>query len=126
MRLSPHLPSHRWIHLLWTCLAACTSWHTVALTPAPYLGDKAREVRVVRTDSTLIILRSTSLHGDTLIGTTGGRLAKAATAREIRMPLDSVQSLAVRRFSFSKTLGLYCLLTLPVAITINANGGIGY
>jgi hypothetical protein len=107
--------------------SACTSWHVVGPTPAEYVQTHSpREVRVTRTDSSRANLRTPFLRGDTLLGTVGGGLAVGDTARRVTIPLTDVGAVAVRKFSLSKTLGLYFVIVLPLyAIACGGGGGYG-
>ncbi len=103
---------------------ACTRWHVVGPTPADYLQThRPSEVRLTRSDSSRISLRTPVLRGDTLVGTGVGGLALGDTARTLGIPLSAVRAMAVHQFSLGKTLGLYLIITLPVYIIACSGGG---
>ena len=131
MRLPPTLSTGRTWTLAWSlvlaCLAACTSWRLAEPTPSQSLNNRPRDIRVIRTDSSRVTLRSAVLRRDTLIGTVGGGLTRGDTTRTLSIPLADVRSIAVRRFSLGKTLGLYFAIALPLGlIYTNAHGGAAY
>lgn len=110
--------------LLAFVLSACTSWQVVGPTPAEYLRtQRPRNLRVTRADSSQVDLRTPVVHDDSLQGVVSGGLAASDTAHTVTVPLADVRSIAVRRFSLGKTLGLYVLITIPLAIAACSSGG---
>ena len=130
MRWAP-LHSRQWLSVvacvvLFMYSSACTSWHVVGLTPAEYLQThRPHEVLLTRTDSSRMSLRTPVLRGDTLLGTVGGGLTLGDTAHHVTIPLTEVQTMAVRKFSPGKTVGLYLIIALPLAV-IGCSGGDNY
>jgi len=105
-------------------LAACTNWHAVEVTPAEYLRDNTPDVvRLTRADSSHIELRAPMLRGDTIVGLTG-QGSPGGTARQVMVPLFSVRSMAVPRFSAAKSAGIAFLFTIPLAIATCTGGGV--
>lgn len=78
-------------------------------TPAPaqtVARERPNQVLVTRRDGSLVILTRPDVRGDTLVGHKSAGLVLSDTAREIPVSLVDVQSLAVRRPSTVKTIGL--------------------
>jgi len=98
-------------------LTACASWKVVGPSPAEFLRTQApARVRVTRTDSSKVVVQAPTLRGDTLVGTAAAGLAQRDTARQVAVPLSSIQSLAVRRSSPELTLGLLAAIVLITGI----------
>src|SRR5512146_2510842 len=105
-------------------LTACTSWHVVE-TPAPaqlVAREQPKKLLVTRQDGSRIELSKPDVHGDTLIGHRGTGLALSDTAREIRVPVSSIRSVAVRRPSAGKTIALIAGIGLGIAAMIRGVG----
>ena len=78
---------------------ACTSWRVEPLAPQALLARNPSTLRVMRTDSSMLVLQDPELRGDTLVGT-------GARGAQVRVPLDSVRQTSTRRFSPLKTFGV--------------------
>ncbi len=78
---------------------ACTTWRVERLAPQALLARNPSTLRVMRTDSSMLVLQDPELQGDTLVGT-------GAKGAEVRVPLDSVRQTSTRRFSPLKTFGV--------------------
>ena len=101
------------------CSVNCTSWKIVELAPAEYLqSHRPKEVRLTCRDSSRIRLRAPELRGDSLAGHTVGGLSVSDTTRVVTMPLADVHAMEVRRFSFIKSLGLYLIIAVPLALAM--------
>ena len=107
--------------ILFVYALGCTSWHVVSPAPADYVQThRPSSVQVTRTEGSRIVLHTPERRGDTLFGMVGGGLAQADSFRHVRIPLADVQTMEVRQFSPSKTLGL----SLAVFISLSVAGGI--
>jgi len=78
---------------------ACMTWRVERLEPQTLLARNPYTLRVMRTDSSMLVLDDPKLQGDTIVG--AGR-----HGAEVRIPLDSVRQTSTRRFSPLKTFGL--------------------
>ena len=106
-------------------VAGCSSWQLAKPTPSEYLqSHRPNHVRVTRSDSARISLRTPELRGDSLWGIEGGSLARADTGRQVIVPLSDIQRMEVRRFSLAKTLGLYAVISVALLIAFHASGGL--
>ncbi len=85
--------------------AACTTWRSTQRSgSAVDAPQRANIVRVVRRDSTKIVLTQPVFDGQAV----AGRLEN--TDRSLRIPLDSVARVEIRRFSPGRTGGLLYLV----------------
>jgi hypothetical protein len=64
----------------------------------------------------MISLHTPELRGDSLWGTVAAGLAQGDTARPVTIPLADVRTMEVRSFSLGKTLGLYLIIAIPLAV----------
>ena len=103
-------------------LIGCSSWRPVEPTPAQFADQHPRDIRVLRSDSSRVTLRSSALHDDTLVGHVGDGLARNDTMQVIRIPLGDVRGVEERHFSLGKTLLLYLLITSPAMIYYLSHG----
>lgn len=72
------------------CTTACTTWRTQWVSPSMVIeGEQPSKVRVVRTDSTRIVVEGPHVAADSLTG-------RARNAR-VAVPLSEVAYLQVRR-----------------------------
>lgn len=80
-------------------LAACTSWRVQGISPEMVLArEHPAAVRVVRTDSSVLIVSAPTVVRDTLRG--------EVDSGPVALPLSDVHTLAVRRGDGAKTAGL--------------------
>ena len=124
-----HRTSRSWRGVLQAAAAlllfGCHSWHPAEPSPAEYIAARhPSSIRLVLTDSSSITLRDTFVRDSSVVGYTPAGLALADSAREITIPVDSIASAGVRKFSWGKTLGLYAAITLPFALIFAASGGV--
>ncbi len=93
-------------------LTGCHTWRVAGSTPAEYVREHSPDqILVRRTDDSKLLLLDPSVQGDSLWGfaTTGGRPGIALT---------DVQSVSVRRTSWTRTIGLVAAVGGGVALAL--------
>ena len=88
--------------MVWVTLASsgCLAWRTEAVSPREVLAKRGVEaVRVTRHDKSKVEIWDPMLQGDSIVG----HPTERAIARLV-MPLSQVETIAVRKKSFGKTL----------------------
>jgi hypothetical protein len=101
----PHAPGLATLLLIAFNLG-CHSWQAQSATPQEVMQQEPTAVQVRHSDGTRFILAQPELAGDTLSGFRAG----AAT----RIPVDSVDQIALRRSSTGKTTLL--IVGIPVGL----------
>ena len=99
------LPLRRTGLLVVTILSGmgCYTWRVESLTPEAVLAaGQPTEVRVTRTDGSMIVVRDPVLRADSLTGA----ISRHGTREDARIPLADVHQIATRQFSAGKTIGL--------------------
>ena len=87
----------------------CHSWHVQTASPSAVLEQyRPARVQVRPIDGDQFVLASPALAGDTLLGLRSGTPS--------RIPLATVDAVAVRRFSPGRTALL--VLTVPAGLTV--------
>jgi len=102
--------------LLALAAGACTSWHHPA-SPAPEVVARQHgrgSVRVLRRDGSVLVLRTPSVVGDSIIGVGG------SPPRRTSVALADVERVETRGFSPAKTCGL--VLVYFAVVTLIAVG----
>ena len=116
--------------LLLSYLPACSTWHTGTPTPAQFIEKEHPEaVRVIRMDGTTVNLEAPAIRGDSLVGTVGGGLVQADSARTISLALSDVSSVAVKRGSAGRTLllvGGVLIATMVIVYAVECSGKSGW
>ena len=92
-------------------LSACHSWHTQPVSPQQVLAQDPSEVRVLRTDSSKLVLKAPSIANDTLRGV-------GKDSQEVFVSLQQVDSLQVKRPNTAKTVGLVGSITVGIGAFI--------
>jgi len=110
---SRHGWSTRMMALVCLCsyVSACHSWHTQPVSPQQVLAQNPSEVRVMRTDSSKLVLKAPRIANDTLHGV--GR-----DSQEVFVSLQQVDSLQVKRPNTGKTVGLVGLFVVGIGAVI--------
>lgn len=91
-------------------ISGCQTWRVAGPTPADFVRDRAPDrILVRRTDGSRMILLNPSVDGDSLRGF-------ALTGGVPSMPLETVQSISVRRVAWGKTLGLVGVVGAGIAV----------
>jgi hypothetical protein len=83
--------------------SGCMSWRSEPVSPAQLIaGQKPDVVRITRTDSSRVVIRSPSVQGDTLYGQLDSAQSGNPAAR-VGIPLAEVGEIATRRSDPTKT-----------------------
>ena len=114
------MPGMRSVHrsvatwLLVLNLAGCHSWRSEALAPAQLVpAEHPKVVRVTRSDGSILILRHPTVRDDSMVGI-------GPDSAEVRLPLQDVRGVEVRRFSAAKTTGLVLGVAGGAALAVGA------
>lgn len=90
-------------------LTACSTWIPVGPSPAEYIQSRRpKEVRIVRADSSKLLLLAPRMAADTVLGARPGRTWPDTTWFPV--PLDSVRGVYVQRLSAGRSLAMVGLL----------------
>lgn len=81
----------------WMTCAGCHSWQPTTATPEAVLVSGSADVRLVKTDGTILEVYDARLSGDTIRGHDGGSKATIAVASR------DIVSMTVRQFSGDRT-----------------------
>jgi hypothetical protein len=102
--------------LLLAYLPACANWQVGGPTPAEYVAAKSPpRVRVTLADSSIVILKSPIIRGDSLIGFVGSGLAKDDPMRTVSFPLSDVRAVEVNK---GTSAGVIIAAVAAVAVVV--------
>ena len=94
-------------------ITGCQGWRTVTPNPEVYVKEHTPDrIRVTRHDSSRLEIRAPQVRSDSLVGTTGGGLARGDTIRMVGVPLSEVSQVEARQGDAGKTLALVALITV--------------
>ena len=95
-------------------LAACTQWQVQDVPPQQLLATQHPErIRIMRPDSSTVVLSGPEVLGDTLYGTTAGR--SVASASREGVPLGDIAHVSVRR---TDPVATALLIVVPVGVLV--------
>ena len=119
-------------------LGGCTSWHPANVSPRQAIEDEQpTSIQVTGTDGTQMVLSFPTVENDSIVGwaqcPAPSAMARAAgeltgcapTGSTVRVPLNQVRSVQLRRVSVLRTVGGILIPIIPLTILIVVLGGGG-
>ncbi len=83
------------------------------MAPEALVRDRAPSaVRITRTDHSRVVVHHPVIEGDSILGRPNGNDSKDGGEAPITVPLNAIESVAIKRFDVLKTLGVILLVDL--------------
>ena len=117
-------------------LGGCTSWQPATVSPRQAIeGERPSSIQVTNTDGTQMVLSYPTVENDSIVGRAqcpapsamaraGGEQTRCApTGSTVRVPLNQVRSVQLRRVSILRTVGGILIPIIPLTVLIVVLGG---
>jgi hypothetical protein len=114
----PAISALLWLFLVFS-LSGCMSWRAEPTSPATLLATRKPDiVRVVRTDSSRVILREPTVEKDSLVGTEVSQADDLQGKDRRAIPLSDVAAIQTRQSDPTKNILLGAGILVGTAVTM--------